>query len=455
MQATSHETHHGHHELPVRGRELTGVAVSATLHCLVGCAIGEIAGMVIGTALGLTNAATLILAIVLAFLFGYSLTSLPLLRAGLAIGAVIPIALASDTLSIATMELVDNAIVLLIPGAMDAGLDTLLFWGSLAFALVVAGAVAVPVNRRLIARGKGHAVVHETGIHGGPPVRMVGALAVAAFVFGTAVLLGEARSSDPVAMEMQGHGAAVEEATHGGDAAASDVRGLATTHGGMTLELARRPVRPGASATFAFRILDRDGQPVRNFEVEHERRMHLIVVRRDLTRFQHLHPEMAPDGTWSVPVTVAEPGSYRVFADFVHDGRRETLATDLNVDGDAGYRPLPPAKTVADAGAGYAVTKRNVVSKQARESRLVFEVSRGGKAVRLAPYLGAGGHLVVLREGDLAFLHVHPTADGAPAPGEPIEFATRFPSAGKYRLFLQFKAGGDVHTAAFTHEVTR
>src|SRR5829696_3740894 len=122
MQATSHETHHGHHELPVRGRELTGVAVSATLHCLVGCAIG---GMVIGTALGLTNAATLILAIVLAFLFGYSLTSLPLLRAGLAIGAVIPIALASDTLSIATMELVDNAIVLLIPGAMDAGLDTL------------------------------------------------------------------------------------------------------------------------------------------------------------------------------------------------------------------------------------------------------------------------------------------------------------------------------------------
>ena len=126
--------------------------------------------MIIGTAFGLSNLATIVLSIALAFVFGYALTSYPLLRAGLALAAVVPIALASDTLSIATMEVVDNAIVLLVPGAMDAGLGDLLFWGSLAFALAIAGVVAVPVNRWLIARGKGHAVVHETGIHGGPPI---------------------------------------------------------------------------------------------------------------------------------------------------------------------------------------------------------------------------------------------------------------------------------------------
>jgi len=132
--------------------------------------------MAIGTALGFSNFATIALAVALAFLFGYSLTSLPLLRAGLAIGAVIPIALASDTLSIATMEVVDNLVLILIPGAMHAGLGDLLFWGSLAFALVIAGIAAVPVNRWLIARGKGHAVVHQTGIHGGPSPRLVGRL---------------------------------------------------------------------------------------------------------------------------------------------------------------------------------------------------------------------------------------------------------------------------------------
>jgi hypothetical protein len=187
-----HTPGHQHHEIPTEGAALTSVAVSATLHCLTGCAIGEVAGMAIGTALGFSDLGTILLAVALAFLFGYGLTSLPLLRAGLALGTVIPIAFASDTLSIATMELVDNAIMLLVPGAMEAGMDDLLFWGSLAFALAIAGAVAVPVNRWLIARGKGHAVVHETGIHGGPPVRAVGAAAVLAFLFGAAVLLAEA-----------------------------------------------------------------------------------------------------------------------------------------------------------------------------------------------------------------------------------------------------------------------
>jgi hypothetical protein len=189
MHATDHAHHH--HEMPTEGRALTLVAVSATLHCLTGCAIGEIAGMAIGTALGLSNAATIAIAVGLAFLFGYGLTSLPLLRAGLALAAVVPIALASDTLSIATMEVVDNAIVLAVPGAMDAGLDSLLFWGSLSFSLFVAGILTVPVNRWLIARGKGHAAGHETGIHGGPPIPVVAAVAAMAGAFGTAVLIVE------------------------------------------------------------------------------------------------------------------------------------------------------------------------------------------------------------------------------------------------------------------------
>jgi hypothetical protein len=183
-----------HHEMPTEGAALNGLALSATLHCLTGCAIGEIAGMVIGTAAGLSNVTTIVLSIALAFLFGYSLTSLPLLRAGLALGAVIPIALASDTLSIGLMETVDNLIMVVVPGALHAGLGDILFWGSLSFALAVAGAAAFPLNRWLIARGKGHAAVHKTGIHGGPPVRLVAAIAVGAAVFGTVVLAAEAVS---------------------------------------------------------------------------------------------------------------------------------------------------------------------------------------------------------------------------------------------------------------------
>jgi hypothetical protein len=166
------------------------------LHCLTGCAIGEVAGMAIGTALGLGNWPTVVLSVVLAFLFGYSLTSLPLLRAGFALAAVIPIALASDTFSIATMEVIDNAVVLAVPGALEAGLSTLLFWGSLSFALAIAFVAAVPVNRWLIARGKGHAAVHRTGVHGGVPPKLVGVAVAVAFVFGAAVLIAEALDND-------------------------------------------------------------------------------------------------------------------------------------------------------------------------------------------------------------------------------------------------------------------
>jgi hypothetical protein len=140
---------------------LNRTAFSATLHCLTGCAIGEVLGIVVGTALGWSDVATIVLAIVLAFFFGYGLTMLPLLRSGMALGAVLPLAFASDTLSITVMEIVDNLIIVAIPGAMDAGLGSLLFWGSLALALAVAFIAAFPVNKYLISRGKGHAVVHK------------------------------------------------------------------------------------------------------------------------------------------------------------------------------------------------------------------------------------------------------------------------------------------------------
>jgi hypothetical protein len=151
--------HANHTEHPPAG--LNRLAFSATVHCLTGCAIGEVLGMVVGTALGFSDLATVALAVALAFVFGYSLTSLPLLRSGMALSAVVPIALASDTASITIMEIVDNAIMLLIPGAMDAGLDDPGFWAALAVALLIAGAAAYPVNRWLLARGRGHAVVHE------------------------------------------------------------------------------------------------------------------------------------------------------------------------------------------------------------------------------------------------------------------------------------------------------
>ena len=155
--------HAAHVEHPPAG--LNRLALSATVHCLTGCAIGEVLGMVIGTALGFSDLATVALAVALAFLFGYSLTSLPLLRSGLALGAVVPLALASDTASIAIMEVVDNAIMLLIPGAMDLGLAEPGFWAALAAALLIAGAAAYPVNRWLLARGRGHAVVHAHHAH--------------------------------------------------------------------------------------------------------------------------------------------------------------------------------------------------------------------------------------------------------------------------------------------------
>jgi len=150
---------------PSAAGSLNRVALTATAHCLTGCAVGEVLGLVIGTALGWSTWPTIALAVALAFLFGYSFTLVPLVRAGLALAVAVPIALAADTVSIAVMEIVDNAVVLLVPGAMDAGLADALFWGSLALALGCAFLAAFPVNRWLIARGRGHAVAHAHHSH--------------------------------------------------------------------------------------------------------------------------------------------------------------------------------------------------------------------------------------------------------------------------------------------------
>jgi hypothetical protein len=330
----------------------------------------------------------------------------------------------------------------------------------------------VPVNRWLLARGRGHTAVHETGIHGGPDTRVVGAVTLVAAIFGIAVLVAEAASSDegghgahekalasskqPAAAGHPEHGAAADTpVTTEGD----PVRGVAVAEDGLRLELAQTELPRARASELRFRIIDEDGEPLRDFEVEHEKRMHLIVVRRDMDGFQHLHPEMGAAGTWSTPIELPAAGSYRVFADFNHEGISETLGADLAVDGEADYQRMPAPSSTAAAN-GYEIALAGIGSKAGAESELSFTVSRGGETVHVEPYLGADGHLVALREGDLAFLHVHPVGHEEDRPGtsgheDAIRFMTGFPTEGRYRLFLQFRHEGEVHTAEFTREVTR
>jgi hypothetical protein len=250
-------------------------------------------------------------------------------------------------------------------------------------------------------------------------------------------------------------GSAMHASGAGGHAAASvAVRGLSTTENDLRLVVDTPDLRRGARERVTFRIVDEDGAAVRDFGLSHERRLHMIVVRRDLTGFQHLHPQMAADGTWSTDLTLREAGSYRLFADFVHDGDAVTLASDLRVDGAADLRdlPAPSHEAVSDGGDRVGLDGEMAEAHAGAEQTLRFAISRDGRAVEPEPYLGADGHLVALREGDLAFLHVHPE-EQASAGGAGPAFATTFPSAGRYRLFLQYKSGGRVETAAFTREV--
>lgn len=206
----------------------------------------------------------------------------------------------------------------------------------------------------------------------------------------------------------------------------------------------------GRTTPFRFRIVDTQGRAVRAFDVEHAKRLHLIVVRRDLSDYEHVHPTEAADGTWEIPLRLTDAGVYRVYADFVAHGADNTvLATDVFVPGEFQPRALPaPARTTTVDG--YEVSLSGA-PRAGAEGPLMFRVSRDGKPVAVEPYLDADGHLVALRQGDLAYLHVHPQE--TPGLGGPIVFMTDYPSVGRYRLFLQFKAAGAVHTAAFTQDV--
>jgi hypothetical protein len=249
----------------------------------------------------------------------------------------------------------------------------------------------------------------------------------------------------------------------GGEAAADAVRGLAVAADGLRLELRQTELPRARETELAFAIVGADGERVRDFQVEHAKRMHLIVVRRDGEGFQHLHPELGADGVWRTGLTLAQAGAYRVFADFKRGDEARTLAADLAVDGAADYAPLPAPAAAADTGDGYRVRLDTDRVRAGREAELRFTVSRDGETVHTEPYLGAGGHLVALREGDLAYLHVHPGGHGDDEAGhaEPaahddaVAFVSEFPSEGRYRLYLQFKHDGRVHTAGFTRAVAR
>jgi hypothetical protein len=271
--------------------------------------------------------------------------------------------------------------------------------------------------------------------------RLLSYAAVLAAVFGIAAVAGSV--ADP-----KTHKTAA--AAHDGDdmEMSHEPAGLAIADDGHRLVVANPTLPAGRRQTLRFRILDDEGQPVREFEREHGAKLHLIIARRDLSGYQHLHPRLAADGTWSIPLTLPEAGAYRAYADFHSGGKALTLGADLLVPGDFQPRALPPAAEDASTD-GY-----DVHLNQPGEGKLHFSVSRGGREVTdIQPYLDARGHLVALREGDLAYLHVHP--EEGPTPGAGVSFEAEFPSAGRYRLYLQFKHAGRVHTAEFTREVTR
>jgi len=249
------------------------------------------------------------------------------------------------------------------------------------------------------------------------------------------------------------------DADSAGGHATHPVRGLAVAQDGLRVVVADPELRRGRAERLSFRVVDDAGRTVRDFDVEHEKRMHLIVARRDLATFQHLHPEQQADGSWTTQITLDDAGSYRLFADFSTSDTPFTLAADLRVDGDADLRPLPvPAPTSVSDG-GYDVRLDAGRARPGAEADLRFTITKDGQTVHTEPYLGAGGHLVALREGDLAFLHVHPTDHGhgdekaADAHDDAVGFAATFPTTGLYRLFLQFKHEGRVQTVAFTQEV--
>lgn len=232
--------------------------------------------------------------------------------------------------------------------------------------------------------------------------------------------------------------------------------GLSATQGGYTLELGDTTVDASRDVPLQFRIVDATGAAVTRYTDSHEKQLHLIVVRRDMAAFQHVHPVLDGEGTWRVPVDLSRAGDYRVFADFVPAGGKAlTLGADVHVAGRYDPQPLPSPQTTTTVD-GYTVTLSG--SPKANESSmLTLSISRDGKPVTdLQPYLGAYGHLVALRASDLAYLHVHPIGepgDGVTPAGPEIGFHTTLPTVGDYRLFLDFKHQDVVRTAEFTVSV--
>ena len=297
------------------------------------------------------------------------------------------------------------------------------------------------------------------------PLKLVAFAATIAAVFAVSAVAGGAFDPDVSTTTPQAHeeedamsATHVESETDSGHAApegaeGQSLPGVAVSAAGYRLELERTSFESGADQTLTFRIADDSGETVRDFEIEHERPMHLIVVRSDFEAFQHLHPRRLPDGSWQVIADLSRPGSYRVFADFATAERSLTLGADASVAGRYDPVPLADPSSTAAAGDGYEVAISRSEVAGGELAPVAFTVSRNGEEVAdLDPYLGADGHLVTLREGDQAFLHTHPR--GEPGGAGPIEFDVEYPSAGRYRLFLQFKHRGEVRTAEFTQEAT-
>jgi hypothetical protein len=263
--------------------------------------------------------------------------------------------------------------------------------------------------------------------------------AVIAVGFGGAAAVGAAVGPIDVGAESS-HGA------HGGGSASADIpRGLAVAVAGYRLAADSTTVASGAPSSFGFSIVDDSGLPVTGFEQLHERPLHLIVLSRNLVDYLHLHPTMDAGGHWTVDLPALAPGSYRVFADFQPPGAENlTLGTDITVPGNVDAVALPAVSDVAETD-GYTVTVDG--SPAIGDTELSFTVELDGATVRTDPYLGASGHLVAIRAGDLAYLHVHPHEDETTSI---VTFTGEFPTAGTYRLFFDFSHDGTVHTAAFT-----
>ncbi len=243
-----------------------------------------------------------------------------------------------------------------------------------------------------------------------------------------------------------GHG---EMSTSDGDEAPAEPAGLAIADGTLRLNAERTTFELGKPADWRFRILETSGDVVADFDPEQGGvEAHLIVASRDLAHFQHLHPTMAADGTWSIELTLSAPGAFRAFVDISVAGEAHTLGIDFDVPGNYTPRALPAPSTSAEVD-GYDV-EMDGTPVAGQESELMFTVTRNGDTVDLEPYLDAAGHLVILRTGDLAYLHTHPSPSDEAGR---IPMDTTFPSPGSYRLFLQFQDAGVVHTAALTVEV--